>query len=291
MNKIGHSALSLSPITHLVRFSAVFSLMLIATLMFGCSVSKTIQISSDNPIDTASNSNATPNLENEQDNSDTAHNNNSTQIDDRDFENDKIELQSDLADNHNNSANTQMDEDEIIKNTFVKDAKIIHSAEASYTLNEPWTLKQFEDLLANEAIDWDHPGDDGAVKLYHTQKNSHGKAYLIAKPHDDSCHHEVHVYLGIRDNKNNNMVVNFYFIGDFLEYSCGTTYSGNMEFDMKPPKTVSHNGETYLQIDVITTLYEEYFCGTDEFYDSNGEYVGCEARSEESSTTYTYLYK
>ena len=191
--------------------------------------------------------------------------------------------------------------------------EIIYPNKAFATLKEPWTLKQFEENVANNhIIEWDFSDSDeaniGTILLYKTQKNNDGKVYLIAREHGDNCNLQAYLYLGIRDYKDDQLVVNFYQLGSVLVSSqCGTTYREMTDISMEPPNKVIYQEQTYLKIDISFTRSEELYCAPDDFYtyeyDENGDYIldengepkyeytGCEAIYKDIHYKTTYLYK
>ncbi len=154
------------------------------------------------------------------------------------------DIHSDIPQQH---SETQSDNTDFLYNSAndeEQSTEIIYPNKAYASLKEPWTLKQFEENVAsNHIIKWDFSDSDeeniGTILLYKTQKNNDGKVYLIAREHGDNCNLQAYLYLGIRDYKDDQLVVNFYQLGSVLVSSqCGTTYKEMTDISMDPPNKV-----------------------------------------------------
>lgn len=223
------------------------------------------------------------------------------------------DIHSDIPQQH---SETQSDNTDFLYNSAndeEQSTEIIYPNKAYASLKEPWTLKQFEENVAsNHIIEWDFSDSDeenmGKILLYKTHKNNDGKVYLIAREHGDNCNLQAYLYLGIRDYKDDQLVVNFYQLGSVLVSSqCGTTYREMTDISMDPPNKVIYQEQTYLKIDISFTRSEELYCAHDDLYtyeyDENGDYIldengepkyeytGCEAIYKDIHYKTTYLYK
>lgn len=165
---------------------------------------------------------------------------------------------------------------------------ILEHEDINITLKEPWTLNHFNQAI--NAVD-----GDNQIELLSSEKNNDGKVYLVKAKEGGRRNTESIIYLGIRDyDKNNQMVVNFFYI-NWLEEYCGTTTCRSEKVSMSPPAIVDYQSEKYLEIEVKTTINEEFTCAPDDYYydEETGErdWNSCYAVSEEHIYIEKFLYK